>query len=191
MMPIHQLPGSPMPATPTDAPCPRERGQAMVEFAAVLLPIMLVVVGVIQFGLLFTAEVTLTNAAREGAREGTIYVYAAASDQATNDAARCTAVLRATTASFGLLSRSAPRFTAADPCTGGHRVDANTWVNGDLRITYGQPSGVVTNDARRGYRMTVRVSYRSDIIVPLIGPLLPTDANGRFVHAAEVAMVVN
>lgn len=163
----------------------------MVEFAAVLLPIMMVVVGIIQFGLLFTAEVTLTNASREGAREGTIYIYAAASDQTTNDTSRCTAVLRATTATFGLLSTTTPHFTATNPCTSSHRVDANTWVNGDLRITYSQPSGVVTNDARRGYRITVRVSYRSDIIVPLIGPLLPRDANGRFVHTAEVTMVIN
>lgn len=162
----------------------------MVEFAAVLLPIMLVVVGIIQFGLLFNAEVTLTNAVREGARAGSIYMYAG-TDQAANDEDRCTAVLRATTASFGLLSSASPHFSAADPCTTSHRVDANTWVNGDLRITYSQPSGVVTNDARRGYRLTVRVAYHSDIIVPLIGPLLTTDANGRFVHAAEVTMVIN
>ena len=165
----------------------------MVEFAAVLLPIMLVVVGIIQFGLLFTAEVTLTNAAREGAREGTIYVYLSGNGdtQTSNDTARCTAVLQATTATLGLLSNAPPHFTAVAPCTASHRIDASTWVNGDLRITYTQPSGVVTSDSRRGYRMTVRVTYRSDIIVPLIGPLLTTDANGRFVHAAEVAMVIN
>ena len=51
-------------------------GQAMVEFAPVLLPILLlIVVAIVQFGLLFGANVTLTNAAREGARAGTIYVY--------------------------------------------------------------------------------------------------------------------
>lgn len=182
-----------MPAAPDDPPRPRERGQAMVEFAAVILPIMLVVVGIIQFGLLFNSEVTLTNAAREGAREGTIYVYrfGASETQTTNDTARCSAILRATTAAFGLLSTTSPRFTAVDPCTTAHRIDSNTWANGDLRIVYSQPPGIVTNDARRGYRITVRVSHRSDIIVPLIGPLLPTDANGRFVHSAEVTMVIN
>ena len=50
-------------------------GQAMVEFAAVLLPLLLLIVGIVQFGLLFGANVTLTNAAREAARAGTIYVY--------------------------------------------------------------------------------------------------------------------
>ena len=42
----------------------------MVEFAAVLLPVLLIIVGIIQFGLLFGANVTLTNAAREAARAG-------------------------------------------------------------------------------------------------------------------------
>jgi Flp pilus assembly protein TadG len=165
----------------------------MVEFAAVLLPIMLVVVGIIQFGLLFNAEVTLTNAAREGGREGTVYVYryGTTDTQTTNDTARCTAAVQSTTAAFGLLATTSPHFTASSACTAGNRVDANTWVNGDLRITYSQPAGVVTSDARRNYRMTVRVTYRSDIIVPLIGTLLPTDGNGRFIHVAEVAMVIN
>ena len=44
----------------------------MVEFAAVLIPILLIVVGIIQFGLIFGADVTLTNAAREAARAATI-----------------------------------------------------------------------------------------------------------------------
>lgn len=162
----------------------------MVEFVAVLLPVMLVVVGIIQFGLLFNAEVTITNSAREGARSGTIYVYSG-TDPIANDRSRCTAVVQSVRASMGLLATTSPHFVAADPCTDSHRVDSNTWVNGDVRITYAQPSGVVTNDARRGYRMTVRVAYRSDIIVPLIGPLLPTDGSGRFVHAAAVTMVIN
>lgn len=190
MRTVREPRGAPMPAMPAGRPCPRELGQAMVEFAAVLLPIMLIIVGIIQFGLLFNAEVTLTNAAREGGRAGTIYVYTG-TDQATNDLNRCTAVVRASRASFGLLSTSSPHFTAADPCTSGHQVDSNTWVNGDLRIIYSQPSGVITNDARRGYHIAVRLSYRSDIIVPLIGPILPTDANGRFVHTAQVTMVIN
>src|SRR3990170_2135618 len=190
-MPTRAPRTAPMPSGTATGLRPRAReGQAMVEFAAVLLPIMLVVVGIIQFGLLFNAEVTLTNAAREGGRSGTIYVYTGTS-QVTNDLNRCTAVLRAARAAFGLLATTSPHFTAADPCTASHQVDANTWVNGDLRITYNQPAGTVTNDARRGYHITVRVAYRSDIIVPLIAPILPTDANGRFVHAAEVTMVVN
>ena len=35
------------------------------------------------------------------------------------------------------------------------------------------------------------LTYRSDIVVPLIGALLSTDGNGRFVQTATATMVVN
>src|SRR5918994_1750325 len=81
-------------------------GQALVEFAAVLLPILLLIVGVVQFGLLFGASVTLTNAAREAARAGTIYVYDNSHTKAWNDAERCGDVAEAALQSFGFLSTS-------------------------------------------------------------------------------------
>jgi Flp pilus assembly protein TadG len=179
------------------------RGQALPEFAMVLLPVLLIVVGTILFGLLFNANVTLTNAAREAARAGSIYLYVGNS-QANNDRDRCTAVVQATKSSLGLLSAGSPHFTVADPCTAAHRVSDHLWVNGDVTIAYCRPvsgtpgpgecaasSPVLANDQRRGYRMTVTVAYRSDIIVPLIGGLLNTDANGRFQQKASATMVVN
>ncbi len=73
-----------------------------------------------------------------------------------------------------------------NPCAAG---SGNVWVNGDIRIEYTQPSGVLTNDTRDGYYVTVTLTYRQNVIVPLIGALLSTDANGRFVHVATVTMV--
>src|SRR5919106_3408538 len=97
------------------------RGQAMVEFAAVLLPILLLIVGIIQFGLLLNANVTITNAAREGARAATIYVYTTdgGSTRTTNDVARCTAAREAATQAFGMLSTSSPNFTGSNSCSSG------------------------------------------------------------------------
>jgi hypothetical protein len=37
----------------------------------------------------------------------------------------------------------------------------------------------------------VSLTYRSDIIVPLIGPLLATDGDGRFVQSVTATMVMN
>lgn len=52
----------------------KEDGQAMVEFA-VLLPIFLCILcAVIEFGWIFMHELNVTNAAREGAREGIVCV---------------------------------------------------------------------------------------------------------------------
>ena len=115
------------------------RGQAIVEFAAVLLPLLMIIVGIIQFGLLFGANVSLTNAAREGARDGTVYLFSG-TDKLTNDKNRCTAVLQGAKSSFGLIAAASPYFVAADPCASGHRVNDYTWTNGDLTITYCRPT---------------------------------------------------
>ncbi|HZR96689.1 MAG TPA: TadE family protein [Gaiellaceae bacterium] len=49
-----------------------ERGQTMVEFALVLPVLLLVLFGIIQFGLAFTHYVALTDAVRAGARTAAV-----------------------------------------------------------------------------------------------------------------------
>jgi Flp pilus assembly protein TadG len=49
-----------------------EDGQAMVEFALVLPILLLLVMGIIQFGILFNNYVTLTDAVRAGARQAAV-----------------------------------------------------------------------------------------------------------------------
>ena len=44
------------------------RGNALVEFAMVLPPLLLLVFGIIDFGFMFQRYLVVTNAAREGAR---------------------------------------------------------------------------------------------------------------------------
>jgi Flp pilus assembly protein TadG len=46
----------------------RDRGSAAVEFALVLPVLLLIVFGIIDFGRLLSAQITLTGAAREGVR---------------------------------------------------------------------------------------------------------------------------
>jgi Flp pilus assembly protein TadG len=184
---------------------PGERGQALAEFSFVLVPVLLILVGIIQFGLLFGANVTLTNAAREGARAGTIYIYDRSHTKAWNDAARCGAIVEATTNAFGMLATSAPRF--AFTLSGGSCPtpvgDAQT--NGDVRISYcatmgepddpcpdsGNSATACAPDTREGCLLRVQLVYHSDIIVPLVGGFLSTDGNGRFAQRATATMVVN
>jgi len=180
-------------------------GQALVEFVAVLLPLLLIVVAIVQFGLLFGANVTLTNAAREGARAGTIYLYDRNHTKAWNDGQRCAAAMTAATQAFGLLTNASPYFsvtTTSGACTAN---TGETQVNGDLTVAYCaslatstspcpnsvDPTTTCAPDTREGCLMQVSVTYRSDIIVPLIGQLLSRDTNGRFVQRVTATMVVN
>ena len=45
-----------------------EKGQSMVEFAMIVPILLLIVVGIIEFGFMFSGFLTLTNASREAAR---------------------------------------------------------------------------------------------------------------------------
>jgi Flp pilus assembly protein TadG len=197
--------GSLRPGPPWPGRVGAARGQALVEFVAVLLPLLLILVGIIQFGLLFNTSVTITNAAREGARAGTIYVYDRSHTRSWNDAQRCTAVLGAVDDAFGILSTSTPNFSVTT--SGGVCANSSgeTQANGDLVISYCASMATPTSpcpdpldatttcspDTRAGCLMRVQLTYRQDIIVPLIAPLLSTDGNGRFAQTVRATMVVN
>jgi Flp pilus assembly protein TadG len=45
-----------------------EKGQSLVEFALLLPILLLLLLGIIQFGIIFNGQITVTSAAREGAR---------------------------------------------------------------------------------------------------------------------------
>jgi len=49
-----------------------KRGQSMVEFVLVLPVFLILLLGMIEFGLIFNAYITINNAAREGARVGSV-----------------------------------------------------------------------------------------------------------------------
>jgi len=51
----------------------RNKGQAAVEFSLVALIIVFILVGIIDFSRLFFTWASMSNAAREGARYGTLY----------------------------------------------------------------------------------------------------------------------
>jgi Flp pilus assembly protein TadG len=182
-----------------------DRGQALVEFAFVLLPVLLILVGIIQFGLLFGANVTLTNAAREGARAGTIHVYDMDHSKTWNDAARCAAIVGAATDAFGMLATTAPHFTVTlngDSCP---TPVGDTQTNGDLTISYcasmgdpdapcpdpGDSATTCAPDTRQGCLLRVELVYHTDIIVPMVGTFLATDAYGRFAQRVTATMVMN
>lgn len=51
----------------------RENGQVLVEYALVLPVLLLVLFGIIEFGIIVFSHDTIANAAREGARYGAVH----------------------------------------------------------------------------------------------------------------------
>jgi Flp pilus assembly protein TadG len=166
-----------------------EAGQSLVEFSLILMPLFFILLGIIQFGFIFNTYVTMTNAARDAARMGTIYVYTRESGEtkATNDLARNESIKTQVLASMNLLGKTAPYFATGSTWT----QSGNTYTNGDLVISYVLPTGVTDNETRSGQEVTVRATYHQDLIVPLISLFLPKDGNGRMTLVGEVTMVVN
>jgi Flp pilus assembly protein TadG len=64
-----------------------DRGAAAVEFALVLPILVIILFGVIEFGGVYNAQLMLTGAAREGAREMAIAGVAAEAEAVALDAA--------------------------------------------------------------------------------------------------------
>ena len=187
------------------------RGQALVEFAMVLLPVLLVVVGTVQFGLILGANVSLTNATREAARSGTIHVYDGSQTAAQNGANRCTSILTAAKQAFGLLSTTSPHFSANPSCTTAMGSDLNSdgfgdrWTNGDIVISVCAEAATPTTPCptssdsssycnvtdASGCLVRVQLSYRSDVIVPLLDAIIDGDGDGRLLQQSTATMVIN
>jgi len=161
------------------------------------MPLFLILLGIIQFGFIFNTYVTMTNAARDAARLGSVYIFDHACTKAQNDALRNEAIRTSLLSSMNQLSTTAPRFTTTAPTgtgctrTGGWFSSGSTFVNGDLTVTYVLPSGMTDEDSRTGQEVTVSAVYHQDLIVPLVSGLLPKDAGGRLTLTGVVTMVIN
>jgi Flp pilus assembly protein TadG len=112
-----------------------QKGQAFVEFAIVLPILLLLVFGIIQFGILFNNYLTLTDAVRAGARQAA--VSRTLSDQVGP------AIARVRAAASDLPSSTDPSVlpvtvTPFDPSTG-----TQSWVQGgDVTVTATYPYSI-------------------------------------------------
>ena len=169
----------------------REDGQSLVEFSLILAPLLFILLGIIQFGFIFNSVVTLSTAAREAARDGSVYIYDRNLSKQANDTARNNKAKTTLLVSMNGLVKTSPQFSAGTTWTNSTSGTTTTYTNGDIVITYQLPTGVTDNDMRTGYRMTVRATYHQDLLLPLISNLLPQDTNGRLTLGGEVTMVIN
>ena len=171
-----------------------DEGQNLVEFALLLPILMYILMGIMQFGLIFAVYLTLNNAVREGARWASIYVYDnSLSNQAANDAARNDGLLDRLVDARGILvmnrSSNTSNFSASTTWTSGTSnsgagaacliptgVTLDKWYdNGDTLVCYEYTTGDTPTDTRRGQFMYVESYYHLQVFMPLLQPFLPDD----------------
>jgi Flp pilus assembly protein TadG len=107
----------------------RDRGAVAVEFALLLPVLLLIVFGIIDFGRALNAQITLTQAAREGAR------LAALGDTTAQVQSRATA------AATGLSSVTVTVVQACAPGAGAQGLDAK--VQTSYSFSFATPLGAI------------------------------------------------
>jgi Flp pilus assembly protein TadG len=170
-----------------------EEGQNLVEFALLLPVLLYILMGIIQFGLIFAVYVTINNSVREAARWGSIYVYDNTTSVTNNDVARNNGMVDRIYQSRGILaipprgsasqnfSTATTGTTALTNCPQVGATPALAWyygassANPDVTICYAVPAGVTISDPRRGYYLDVASWYHLQVFIPLLQEFLPDD----------------
>jgi Flp pilus assembly protein TadG len=147
-------------------------GQSLVEFALVLLPLFAILLGIIQLGFIFNAYVTVANAAREGARAGSIWVADQTASQTTNDGDRTNYVQTVVNNSLGLLTPANATTNVTYPA-----IDGNAC------------RGTASDVRRKDQCVRVHVDYSLTLIIPFIADIF--GSGGTMPIGAESQMVIN
>lgn len=152
----------------------RKKGQGLVEFALILPVLLLVLMGIIEFGYVFAAYTSLFNAAREGSRYGAvrpldpggIETSARGKIFLVNSFGPAVNVCCDNPGELEGTFYCNPTITHIWTCDHATRSEA---------MTGGSTGAItVTNGARVGDRVVISLTYDLPTITPLIHPLFPS-----------------
>jgi Flp pilus assembly protein TadG len=132
-------------------------GQALAEFALVLPVLAVLLMSILQIGFLLFAQVGLTNAAREAARNASAIPIAMSGPAAT---AANTYFNRLTNSTSGFLTRNVGGYSPS------HLVTTGTPRTSVCYFSYTDPSGAPAIMAR------VQIEYSHPLFIPLIAQIL-------------------
>ena len=137
----------------------RQHGQSAVEMALVLPLLLVLLLGMTIAVFMFYSYIQVTNAAREGARAGSVYRITSTS----------TGYSLATTVQKAIYDSGTGNSALGFLTPTGSSFD----VTDDVDITLLKPDGTSgdLNDPRPGDRLTVQVTYR--YTVPIVAVALP------------------
>ena len=138
----------------------RTRGQALVEFSLILPVFILVLSGILEFGVLLYSRITIINAAREGARAASIV-----SDPTTIP----TVVTGRVKAVATGLTTTSPTMTIAASCVA-------------IATSPGPCTYATTTSSQPGDAVSVTVNYQYSSFFPLLfGARIPLSATVQMV----------
>lgn len=156
---------------------PRNRGQALVEFALVLPILVILLLSIIQFAFIFAAQTGVTNAVREAARIAAVNTPTVTAGQADTAAQ---AVYARLVGGNGLMARNVFGFTATNV------------VSPETSVCYSK-----FIDATNAPAIKVKVTgqYRHPIFIPLLDRILDgldgVNDGGLQIGSAEEMTVEN
>ena len=115
---------------------PRSRGQSIVELALILPVLMLLVAATLDLGRIFYSQITVSNAAREGAVEASSNPTSFIADTACNTTTNrvMCRVINEAKGSFVTVSTSDVAMTCSPSCTSGSGHTATVTVTGHFRL---------------------------------------------------------
>lgn len=139
--------------------CEQEKGQSLVEFALVLVFVIIpFTLALIDTSVILYKYVTLTNAAREGTRAGSIYLFIGdpGGSFAAPDAGR------SSTVAASVKSTLAPLIIPPPDCNG-------TAGNTTCQITYGPPTAPIPDPLRSTDTFTITLVHTHPFLFGALG----------------------
>ena len=152
-----------------------EHGAAAVEFALIVIPLLLIVFAIVNYGMLFSAQLVLNNAARDASRYGVVQGLDSASLDCQTIANYARTIGTPPGAAPTEVQVSVYDYTGADACD---LAQGSTAVSGS---TGAHPCAGSGTDPVADRPLTVKLRYDYRSLVPLVPPYSTTlTATGSF-----------
>lgn len=135
-------------------------GQALVEFALILPIALLILMGIIQFGFLFSGQIGVINAVREAARFGSTSPISDVAGATTNGGNVCKYLLGTAGTNPNAMSR-VPGYNLSNVVTGGATY-----------VTYSSYADPHVAPLTYSVRMTLHIEYKHPLMVPIVSAII-------------------
>jgi Flp pilus assembly protein TadG len=151
-----------------------DRGAAAVEFVLVLPVLVMLLFGIIEFGLYFAQQLSVSNAARQGARFAAVPNYTAGASGST-----CAAILRQVQDAAGTIGRKGSDVSVTVTTNGNGSSCPTASNEADLGAA---ASAVPCIGNRVGQAVIVRAEFTGHLIIPLVvsDPAFHVTSTGTF-----------